>query len=79
MTIWLVFTTVVLLGFAVLETIAIVSPGGTTYTKAIKRWLGIEPKKPYRQWGILGFASAFTIFYVWFLIHVISSWPWETS
>lgn len=67
---------VLLLGFGIPETIAIINPGqGGTYTEVIQDGLGIS------QGAVTGGWVALTVllvgFVAWFLPHLQGWWPWE--
>lgn len=80
---WPLWLAVLALGFAVAETVGVVSKGkGGTLTERVKLWLGVDPPKPRRRWAAGVFLAALALFAVWFGPH-ISGWPftwfWESS
>lgn len=44
---------------------------GDTFSETLRRWLGLEPRKPWRQWGMLAFTVLFGGFAVWFEAHIL--------
>lgn len=66
---WVVWIAVTATSFGVLEWVTFRKH--QTLSENIRRWLGIEPRKRWRRFGIVAFAGAITVFFAWFLPHII--------
>lgn len=67
---------VLLLGFGIPETIAIIDPGrGGTYTEVIQDGLDIPEGSVTGGWVLL--TALLTLFVAWFVPHLQGWWPWE--
>lgn len=65
---WIVWVAVALLSFLGLEIAAIVTAGPrSTLSAYLRRWLGIEPHRP---WAVAG-AAVFAGFLAWLALHII--------
>lgn len=70
----------VALGFAVPETIALVSTGeGGTLSEMTREWLGLAPDGGGMTAGWVALTVLLAGFAVWFPIHLKKGWPWERS
>lgn len=68
---WVVWIVACLATFGVLEGIAIVNrTEGDTLTENLKRWLGIDPPRPWKRAGIATFTSVVLGFVSWFVPHI---------
>lgn len=69
-------------GFVVAETVALVSRGrGGALTEKTKRWLGVDPPRPWRHRAVLAFVLVLVGLTVWLVPHMThwpARWFWET-
>src|SRR5690606_3466383 len=73
---WPLWLVVVALGFAVPETVALVSNGeGGTLSEMTREWLGVGDGQITVGWVVMTVAMAG--FAVWFPAHLLRWWPWE--
>ncbi|HEY9367549.1 hypothetical protein [Streptomyces sp.] len=74
---WATWLAGVAVSFAVLETIGLLTTAdGDTLSEATRRWLGIDPVRPWRIAGSVGFATVLLGFTAWFLPHIVFRWGW---
>lgn len=65
---WIAWAAVAFLSFLGLEIAALVTRGpGSTLSAHLRRWLGIDPHRP---WAIAG-AAVFTGFLAWLVVHIV--------
>lgn len=77
---WPLWTVLVALGFAVPETVALVSTGeGGTLSEMTREWLGLAPDGGGMTAGWVALTVALAGFAVWFPVHLKKGWPWERS
>jgi hypothetical protein len=78
---WAVWLTLLVAGFILAETVALVHPGrGGALTEWTKRHLGVHPPQPRRKWAILVFVAGLTGLTIWLIPHMTHwpfIWPWE--
>lgn len=68
----------VALGFAVPETVALVSTGeGGTLSEMTREWLGMSPDGTGGTIGWTVLTVVLAGFAVWFPVHLRKGWPWE--
>ena len=74
---WIVWGSVSLGSFAVLETVALANKrDGDTLSENLRRWLGIHPSRPARRFAVPAFVVGLAIFVVWFVPHIVLNiWP----
>jgi len=65
---WAVWLVTVAVSFGVLQWLG--ARKKATLSATTRRWLGIDPPKPWRQVGIALFTSAVTTFVAWFIPHI---------
>lgn len=68
-TVWIVWLAVASVSFGVLEWVTIRK--GQTLSENLRRWLGVEPRKPWRKVGIPAFAAVVLGFAAWFIPHIV--------
>lgn len=68
-TAWVIWLAVTAVSFVVLETVALVK--GETLSEVTRRWLGVDPPKPWRRLTIGLFASLVTALAEWFVPHIV--------
>lgn len=67
----------VFLAFAIPEAYAVVSKKrGDTLSENIRRWLGIEPRKPRGKVMRLLWVLSGVVFFVWFIPHIAFPGLW---
>lgn len=66
---WIVWAAFTLASFAVLEWLTI--RRGQTLSANLRRWMGVEPRKPWRHIGIATFVGAVLAFVAWFIPHIV--------
>lgn len=74
---WIFFTLIPLATFAVMETIGLFSK--KPYTRYLRKWLGTDPPRKGVRWSWYSFIGIWVLFVIWFPIHLLCAWPWETS
>jgi len=75
---WPLWLALVGLGFAVPETVALVSTGeGGTLSEMTREWLGMSPDGTGGTIGWVALTVVLAGFAVWFPIHLRKGWPWE--
>lgn len=75
---WPLWLAVVALGFAVPETVALVSGGdGGTLSEMTREWLGLAPDGAGMTVGWVVLTVILAGFAVWFPVHLRRGWPWE--
>lgn len=63
-------------GFVFAETWALISRGrGGTLSEKTRRWLGVEPRRPWRRWTLLGLTVVLLGFAAWFPLHIAEVVP----
>ena len=67
--VWLVWLAVTAVSFGALEWATLEK--GETLSENLRRWLGVDPPKPWRPAAIAVFASAVTAFAAWFVPHIV--------
>lgn len=74
---WTVWVLVVALSFAALETAGLLTSGdGDTLSEWTRAVLGIDPVRPWRIAGTIGFAVALLGFVAWYLPHILFRFGW---
>ena len=63
---WAVWLVTFAASFGVMEWLS----GKETLSATTRRWLGIDPPKPWRRYTIVLFACAVAGFAVWFIPHI---------
>lgn len=75
---WPLWIVLVALGFAVPETVALVSPGdGGTLSEMTREWLGISADGGGWTAGWVVLTAALAAFAVWFPVHLKKGWWYE--
>ena len=75
---WPLWLAVVALGFAVPETVALVSTGdGGTLSEMTREWLGMSPDGTGGTIGWVVLTVLLAAFAVWFPVHLRKGWPGE--
>lgn len=69
-TFWACWLGTVLLSFGIAEGIAIWR--GETLSVVTRRWLGVDPRRPWRAVAIPLFVAAVAGFAAWFIPHIIN-------
>lgn len=67
-TAWIIWLTVTAFSFAVLEWVTFRKQ--QTLSENLRRWLGVEPRKPWRRVGIPAFMAVMLGFVAWFVPHI---------
>lgn len=69
---WIVWLALVGMSFIILETWAIFSKKvGDTLSERTRKWLGLEPEKPFRIAASSAFAMVLVLFVAWFVPHIL--------
>lgn len=69
--IWAGWLIAVAVSFAFLEGYALwTKRTGDTLSENTRRWLGIQPVRPWRRWGVGLFSAVLMGFVAWFLPHI---------
>lgn len=66
---WLIWLAVTAVSFGALEWVTL--ERGETLSANLRRWLGIDPPKPWRPITIPLFAGAVAAFAAWFVPHIV--------
>lgn len=67
--VWVVWLSVAAVSFAALEWITF--RRHQTLSENLRRWLGIEPRKPLRRLGVPAFIAVVLGFAAWFIPHIV--------
>lgn len=66
---WVIWLTVTGFSFAVLEWVTF--RRHETLSENLRRWLGVEPRKPWRRIAIPAFIAVVLGFTAWFVPHIV--------
>lgn len=69
-TAWIIWLTVTAFSFGVLEWVTF--RRHETLSENVRRWLGIEPRKPWRRIGLPAFIAVMLGFTAWFIPHIVN-------
>jgi hypothetical protein len=73
-TLWIIWISVALGMFAILEGVAITNrESGDTLTEVLRKWLGVNPPKASRRVAVGTFASLLVSLVVWLVLHVVGA------
>lgn len=69
-TVWAVWLLVTAISFGVLEWLS--WRDDATLSAVLRRWLGVDPPRPWRRVAVAVFVNALTAFVAWFVPHVVA-------
>lgn len=70
--VWAIWLGLTLAGFGVVEGLALATKHTNwTLSATLRRWLGVQPVKPWRWAGVLVFAG----FLCWLILHITAGLP----
>lgn len=65
---WIIWLAVTAVSFGALEWVTLQKR--ETLSENLRRWLGIDPPKPWRHMGVAAFTSVVLGFAAWFVPHI---------